>query len=179
MATEILIKNDTAIVWADTTDYAGDLGARTDQIDLTSIPSTAARQGAKKDLGAVRAAAYAVTLAVEMDVAPAAAQVVSLWWAGSVSGTAGTANPGGASGVDAAYTGTAGDSIADSILQCTLIGILPLTTDVQPVVQFKTWIFSPELRYGFPIVFNESNQAFEGDANEMGIAFTPIIDESQ
>lgn len=62
MATEILVKDGTPICWADTTDYnpAGSGISRTHQIDLTSLPDTKARQGAKADLGATRAARYAV-----------------------------------------------------------------------------------------------------------------------
>lgn len=180
MATNILLNEQTPIVWADTTDYAGDGGARTDQIDLTSLASGAARQGDKKDLGDPRAAVYGVTLGIEMDVAPAVAtRNISLWWAPSVSAVAGTVNPGGVSGADAAYTGTAGDSLADSILQLTQIGVLPATSDADGVIQVKSWLFSPETRYGTPVVFNETNQAFEGDAIEMFITFTPIYDESQ
>lgn len=179
MATNILLNEQTPIVWADTTDYAGDGGARTDQIDLTSLASGAARQGAKKDLGDPRGAVYGVTLGIEMDVAPTSGDIVSLWWAASVSAVAGTANPGGVSGADAAYTGSAGDSLADSILQLTLIGALPATSDADTVIQIKTWLFSPESRYGTPVVYNETDQAFEGDAVEMFITFTPIYDESQ
>ena len=63
MATEILIKNNTTVVWANTGDYnpgAGVIYTRTAQIDLTSIADAAARQGAKVDLGATRASAYVV-----------------------------------------------------------------------------------------------------------------------
>lgn len=179
MPTEVKIKSGTPIVIADTTDYAGDLGTRTDQIDLTSLAAAAARQSAKIDLGAVRAAVYAVTMAIEFDVAPTSGDVVSLWWAPSPSVTAGVANPGGCSGVDAAYTGTTGDSLDDSILQLTLIGNLVCTSDLATVVEFETFMFSPEHRYGSIVVYNEADQAFEGDAIEMGVSFTPVIDEAQ
>lgn len=179
MPTDILIVQDTPVVWADTTDYAGDGGTRTDQIDLTSLASGAARQGAKADLGATRAAVFAVTVGIEFDVAPSSGDIVSIWWAPSVSAVAATANPGGVSGSDAAYTGTAGDSLADSILQLTLIGNLVATSDAATVVQFQSFIFSPELRYGSPVIFNEADQAFEGDAIEMFITFTPLKDQSQ
>lgn len=178
--TDILLDERTPIVWADLADYAGDGGVRTNQIDLTSIGVGAARQGDKVDLGNPRAAAYGVTLAIEMDVAPAVAtRNISLWWAASVNAAAALVNPGGVVGADGAYTGTAGDSLEDSILQCTLIGILPATSDADGVIQVKPWLFSPETRYGTPIVFNETDQAFEGDAVEMFLTFTPIYDESQ
>ena len=173
MANLVYINEATPIVWADTTDYAGSGGTRTDQIDLTSLGSGAARQGAKKDLGDPRSTQYAVTLRVEFDVAPTSQEVVSLWWAPSLSGTAATANPGGVSGSDAAYTGTAGDSLDDSIQQLDLIGSLVCTADAATTVQQQTWMYSPPTRYGSPVVYNEADQAFEGDAVEMSITFTP------
>jgi len=180
MANEVLIKHGTAIVWAD---IGGDFGdspiAGTVQITLASLATTAARQGVKVDLGATRAAVYAVTLRVEYDVAPGVNEVCSLWWAASPSGVAGTANPGGVGGTDAAYTGTAGDSISDSIKQCHNVMTMPLTTDADTIIQQMTQAYAPLERYGSPIVWNEAGQAFEGDDVEMSIIFQPIIDEIQ
>ena len=174
--TDFRIKQDTPYVWADTADYAGDGGARTDQIDLTSIGVAAARQGAKRDLGTPRAAAWTVTARIEFDVAPTSRRIVSIWWAGSLAAAAGTANPGGCSGADAAYTGTVGDVLADSIGQLVHVGDLLCTSDLAPNVIQQSWVFSPELRYGMPVVYNEADQAFEGDAIEMSITLTPLID---
>ena len=179
MANEILTKDGTPIVWADTTDFGDSPIARTVQIDLTSIATTAARQGVKVDLGATRAVRYDGTLRIEFDIAPASGKVVSLWWAPSPHATAGTANPGGVSGTDAAYTGTAGDSLADSITQLQLVCILVATSDAATVVQQQTETFFPKCRYGSPVVWNETDQAFEGDAVEMSIIFMPVIDEIQ
>ncbi len=180
MTREILIKDGTQVVWAD---VGGDFGdspvAGTLQITLVSLGSGAARQGVKADLGATRARDYDVTLRVEFDVAPTSGDEVSLWWASSVSGTAGTANPGGVSGTDAAYTGTGGDSLADSILQLRLIGVLICTADAAVVVQQQTFRFDPRARYGSIVVFNEADQAFEGDDVEMSVVFTPVVDEVQ
>lgn len=179
MANQVLVTNGTQIVWADTTDFGGSPVARTVQIDLTSVATTAARQGVKVDLGATRAARYAVTLRVEYDVAPTSGNICSLWWAPSPHATAGTANPGGASGTDAAYAGTASDSLADSILQLALIGNLVCTSDAATVVNQQSFVFFPSERYGSPVVWNEADQALEGDAVEMSIIFTPLIDEIQ
>lgn len=179
MANEILSKNGAAIVWADTTDFGDSPIARTVQIDLTSIAAAAARQGVKVDLGATRAARYDVTLRIEFDVAPTSGRVVSLWWAPSPHATAATANPGGVSGADAAYTGTAGDSLADSITQLQLVGVLVATSDAATVVNQQSFTFFPASRYGSPVVYNEADQALEGDAVEMSIIFTPVIDEIQ
>jgi hypothetical protein len=179
MANEILSKNGTQIVWADTTDFGDSPVARTVQIDLTSLAAAAARQGVKVDLGATRAARYDVTLRFEFDVAPTSGNIVSVWWAPSESGTAATANPGGVSGADAAYTGTAGDSLADSIKQLQYIGALIATSDAATVVNQQTWTFFPQCRYGSPVIWNETDQAAEGDAVEMSLIFTPVIDEVQ
>lgn len=180
MANEVLVKNGTPIVWAD---IGGDFGdapiAGTVQITLAALADAAARQGVKVDLGATRADRFDVFLIIEEDVAPVSGDGVELHWAPSPSGVAGTANPGGVSGTDAAYTGTAGDSIADSLKQCQLIGKIPCTSDADTVIQQKSWSYSPTARYGSPIVFNESGQAFEGDDVEMSIIFIPVIDEVQ
>ena len=180
MTTDIKIVEGTPTVWADTTDYGGSPAARTHQIDLTSVANTAARQGAKADLGATRGQIYAVTLRVEIDVAGTSLTRIGLYWNASPSGTAATANAGGCSGSDAGYTGTAGDSLADSIKQLDCIGNLIVTSDAATVVQQQSWMYFPPLRYGSPVVWNEnSGQAFEGDAVEMSITFTPINNQSQ
>lgn len=180
MTTDIFRVLGTPIVWADTTDYAGDGGSRTHQIDLTSLASAAARQGAKADIGATMGQIHTAVLRIEMDVAPASLTLIGAYWAASNAAAAGTANPGGASGADAAYTGTAGDSLADSIHQLDLIGNLLCTSDADGVIQQMSWMYFPHLRYGFPVIWNEtSGQAFEGDAVEMSFALWPWNNQSQ
>ncbi len=170
----------TALVWADTTDYSSTLTglARTAQIDLTSLGAAAARQGAKVDLGSEFARQHLVYVGIEMDVAPTSGDLVEFWWAGSPHATAGNANPGGTSGSDAAYTGTTGDSLADSKLQLQPLGALICTADIPTVVQYQTLgFFVPKWRYGMPVVVNLADQAFEGDAVEMFVALVPYTDQ--
>jgi hypothetical protein len=179
MANEVLIKSGTPIVWADATDYAGDGGARTHQIDLTGLASDSTRQGAKGDLGAVRAEKYTVTLCVEMAVAPTSGTTVDLYWAPSPHATAGTMNPGGCSGTDATYQGTSGDSRDDSLNQLIPVGSLYLTSDADPVLHSMAFTLFPPHRYGMPVVDNNGGQAMHSDAIECFIALTPIIPEIQ
>lgn len=183
MANEILQKAQTAIVIADTTDYAGDLGTRTDQIDLTSLASGAARQSDKVDLGggaALLGTRFAVYIAIEFDVAPTSGDVVDIWIGFSPSATAGTANPGGLTGADAVYTGTAGDSLDDSLKQLEFVGPLIATADAATVVQFQyVGSFVAAERYASIVVDNNADQAFEGDAVEMAIRIVPYLDEVQ
>jgi len=187
MATsEILIKEDTPIVWADETDYAAGAqvgGTRTHDLDLTDLLFTAARQGEKADLGATRARRYAITLSVEFKTgeAPESGETVDLYWGPSGSGTAGTANQGGLAGTDAAYTGTAGDSLADSLKQLDFIGSLILTVEVVGTPQRQTFVFSPPTRYGQPVVVNntDAEDFNDVDAQEMYVRMVPLVDESQ
>lgn len=169
MASDILYRTGTPIVWK--------AASGTYAITLASIANAAARQGAKGDLGATRAQRWAVRLQLNMDSAPANGAVVELWWSSSSSGTAGTDNTGGASGTDAAYSGTAGGAVAATKYQLQLIGVMPLTADADSIVQIKEFIFTPTQRYGMPVLVNLSGQALEGDDDSHSITFTPLIDQ--
>lgn len=165
----------THIVVADLTDYAGDLGTRTDQIDLTSLAAGAARQSAKLDFGVNRAQLWDMYAAIEFAVAPVSQCNVDFYIGFSPSATAGTANPGGTSGSDAAYTGTAGDTLDDSLPQLDYIGSLFATSDATTVVQFSNigWFKTPQ-RYGNLVVDNNCGQAFVADAVEMAVQIIPL-----
>lgn len=182
MATESLVKTGTAIVWSDTTDYNDAVSglARTHQIDMTSVAAAASRQGAKADLGATRAAKYNVLVAIEFASAAASDEYVDFYLAWSPSATAANANPGGVSGSDAAYTGTAGDELADSVKQLEPVGSMTTTADNTTVVQYQKVgeVFATG-RYVSPVVVNNGTGAFVADAVEMYIALEPIIDEFQ
>lgn len=171
MANEVLVKAGTALVWkASGGDYA---------MTMASIAVNAARQGAKGDLGATRAARYAMTVEINMDVAPAAGKVIEFYWSASPSGTAGTQNDGAASGTDAAYTGSTAGSVDETKIQMMLVDVLPLTDDADAVVQQATFVFSPPHRYGMPVLVNKADQALEGDDASHRITLTPIVDEVQ
>lgn len=187
MATNLVkVTEATAIVWADTTDYSSTITGRvrTHGLDLTSVAAAAAHQGAKADFGVTRAQLYRVYVGIEFVAASGvlSGEAVSFWHAGSPSSTAGNANPGGTSGTDAAYTGTAGDSLADSIKQLQFIGNLWTTSDNTTIVQYETIGYLPGAaieRYGMPVVFNESTGALVGDAVEMLVAYIPVNDDIQ
>ena len=161
-------------------DYAGDLGTCTDQISLASVAAGAARQSAKIDFGVNRAQLWVMYTAIEFDIAPTSGNIVEHYIAFSPNATAATANPGGVSGSDAAYTGTAGDSLADSALQLAFMGSLIATSDAATVVQFqKLSIFKTPIRFGSLVVINSADQAFEGDDVEMAILIIPLETQIQ
>lgn len=169
MSRMILVKSGTAIVWkAAGGDYA---------MTMASLANNAARQGAKGDLGATRAARFSVLVEINMNVAPASGATVEFYWSSSPSGTAGTQNTGACSGTDAAYTGSAGDSMDDTKKQLLLVGVLVLTSDADAVVQRQEFVFSPPQRYGMPVLVNKGGQALEGDNDDHQITLTPIVDE--
>ena len=165
MANEILVKQGTNKVWkAADGDYA---------ITLASIAANAGRCGVKGDLGATFAPRYAVTLEINMDVAPTAGTCIELYWAASHDNTT---FPGGATGTDAAYKAGEEDEWKKQLLP---IGCLVVTNDADTVVQTQVFVFAPPARYGCPVVINKTNQAFEGDDDSHQITFTPLIDEVQ
>lgn len=180
MANEVLVKVGTQLVWADATDFDNSPYADDYQLDLTSLANSTARQGAKGDFGATRADRYAVFLSVEIDVAPASGEVIEVYWAPSPSATAANENPGGVSGSDAAYTGTSGDILDDSIKQLDFIGALICTSDADPTMQTQLiGVYSPPMRYGSPVIYNKSGQAHVADATHSYLMFQPIVDEIQ
>jgi len=186
MATnQIKTTRNTPIVWSDTTDYASTVSGyvRTNQIDLTSLASLNARQGAKADLGATREGQkYAVYVGFEFASLAASNENVDVYWASSPHATAGNANPGGTSGADAAYTGTAGDSLTDSLPQLIPIGSFVTTSDNTTTVQYGRIgvLDAAEIeRYGMPVVVNNSAGAFVADAVEMFIALVPLVADIQ
>lgn len=184
MVTEVLLKTGTPHVFADITDYSLTVSGltRTDQIDLTSLASGAARQSDKADLGATRAAKYNILAAIEFvgTSGTLSGESLDVYAAFSPSATAANANPAGCSGADSAYTGTAGDSLADSLLQLEYIGSLTTTTDDTTVVQYqKIGELFATGRYLSIVVVNSATGALVADAVEMYIALEPIIDEAQ
>lgn len=149
------------------------------QMVTASLANNTARQSAKADLGANRAPAYEMIAAIEFAATPTAGQVVEAWWAPSPSATAGTANPGGVSGADAAYAGYS-SNLADSINQLQFIGDFVATVQVTATVQIaKVGLLVPRFRYGTLVVRNLSGAAFHSDDVEIHFVLSPIIPQIQ
>lgn len=177
MATEVLQKTGTAKTWAHAADYANVPYIDDYELDLSGLANNAARQGVKGDLGATRAAQYAVRVGVELDVDLTAAGSVYVYWSSSPSATAATSNTGGASGADGAYT----DGVNSHKENLEFLGTLylPATADDDILYDGIIGVFSPKERYGMPVVFNNSGQALEAAADTMYVSLIPIIDEIQ
>jgi hypothetical protein len=187
MANQVLVPETptpSEIVWAAFDGSPGDFSVSgvtaTHLIDLSSLASDGYRQGQKADLGIKRAELYVVELRVEFDVAPTSGNLVHVWLAWSRSSTAGSLNPGGADGTDSVYSGTAGDSAADSIKQLDGPYTMIVTSDSATTSNIQTLgIISASQRYVSPVIHNAADQAFEGDAVEMYLALRPFVAEVQ
>lgn len=163
-----LIKTGTIIRW----EAAGGEYAMT----MTGILANAARQGAKGDLGATRAARWSCLVEINMDVAPTAGNMIEFWWSSSPSAVAGTQNTGAASGADAAYTGSAAGTVDETKYQLQFIGALNLTPDADATIQIQEFVFFPLQRYGMPVLVNKADQRLEQDDDAHRITLTPVVD---
>lgn len=173
MASELLVKQAaTQFLFADhATDFgsapataANSLlaGAQTDvQIDLTGVAASGgARHSDKLDLTALRDDEFELLACLEFETAPADGGVVHFYWAPSPSTTAGTGNPGGVTGSDAAFTDTIGN-----VGQLQHIGVLTVRNNVINIGLVGT--FSSPDRYGSILVVNQASTALRSTATAM------------
>ena len=184
MTNEIPVKTGAQFLFADhATDFGAApttaansliIGTPTDvQIDLTSLgASGGARESAKADLTALRAAQYSVDACLEHAVATADGEVVDFYWGPSPNSTAATGNMGVLTGSDASITDTAGN-----LGQLQYIGSMTLRANAFNKGHVGT--FSPAHRYGSLVVVNQSTQAFAAAMDETHITITEIMDEIQ
>ena len=167
MPSEVLFKSGTPITWSD--------GGSTD-VNIDGLTTLAAGQGDKTDLGATHADDYLVEVMIDTGgTAPAVGATIDIYLSRSNSGTAGTGNEGGATGVDDAYTGIGSATILESIVQCLFVGSV-VCVDETNTNLFQFFRVSPGARYVSPIVYNATGQTLGTGSY---ITLTPIIAESQ
>ena len=188
MANEVLIKVGTQVSFAD---HAGDFSPTAANAIETGTPSNvdlamaslaagSAVNSDKVDLGATRAREYAVDACLEFAASIAAGDIVNFYWAPAANSTAASGNPGGADGVDGAYTGDS-SNLTSAIPQLQRIGRFVCTevATSEGVQIAHIGTFSPAHRYGQLIVVNDASVAFHSDDVEMNVTMTPIIEEIQ
>jgi hypothetical protein len=187
MANEVLLKTGVQFLFADhATDFGAApataansliIGTPTDvQLDLTGVAASGgARHSAKADLTTPWAGAWSCDACLEFETAPADNGVVEFFWAQSPNSTAGTGNPGGVTGSDAAYTDTQG-----TLGQFQRIGALSVRNNVISIGHVG--VFVPVFQYGSLVVVNRASTALRSTATAMDethIVITEIIDEIQ
>lgn len=143
-------------------------------ITLASLANGSYRQGAKLDLGATFAAAYAVFLDTEHAATPTAGNSCDVWMAPSSSATAGTDNGGNVSGTDAAYSGYSSDA-ANSVPQLQFIGSMFMAARATTTVQKGfVGIYRPTQRYVSPVILNGAGSAFHSSDSNCQLRLVPL-----
>ena len=158
----------------------------TGELDLTSLASstapttTAIRQSAKIDLGALWAEAYQGRAVCEFAATPVAGNVVLFYWAPSLLTTAGSGNLANVSGSDAAYTGYSSNNAA-SIEQLQYIGSMIVTAQATATLQagLIRGLLRPKYRYGSLLVWNQAGASFHTGVVNTCIVFDPIVLQGQ
>jgi hypothetical protein len=188
MANEVLVKQGTTFSFAD---HVGDFiggatktsiepaGSTDVQLAVVGVAAGAARESAKVNLGAVRAARYSVNMSCEWATAPVTGETVDLYWAPSPNATAANGNPQSIDGVDA--DAPSGHSTLTELLAvCQSIGSFVASADATATVQTGyVGIFSPAERYGMLIWVNSTSDDVHSDDVECVVIMTEIVDEVQ
>jgi hypothetical protein len=146
------------------------------QMALASLANGAARQSAKATLDATYLPDLVVASAVlEFAATPTAGNGFRVYWAPSNSSTAGTGNPGGVSGSDAAYTGYS-SNLDPSLRHLVFVGRIAVTAQATATVQVirNFASFVPGSRYGSLVVVNDSGAAIHSDDVECHITLDPV-----
>ncbi len=189
MPNEVLVKVGTQLSFAD---HAGDFAAAAGtslevgtptNVDLAtaSLANGSAVNSDKVDLGATRAASFSCMAALEFAATPTAGATVDFYWSPSPQSTAANGNAGKADGVDGAYTGDGGGTVAESVRQMQRIGSF-ICTDLATATGVQVayvGTFSPAERYGQLVLVNNSGAALHSDDVENHVVLTPVIDEIQ
>ena len=160
MANEVLVKQDTDVVW---TSAGGD-----EVITLTSLADGDGRAGDEHDFGATFAARVRLSLELDFNVAPTSGEAVNVYWSSSHDGTD---YDGECTGSDAAY-----NSEADAA-RLYYVGSLIASNDTDP--QRASWVFFLPARYGLPVISNQSGQALTATGTDQVVTVTPLVDEVQ
>lgn len=145
-------------------------------ITLASVANNAARQAVKLDLGATRAARYAAYLDLEPASAPTAGNRIGLYAGWSWTATAGSDNPGGTSGTDAAYKAA---EETEWLRQLELIGNLIVTNDGTGNQQRQlVGVVIPKTRYVNVVLYNTCGVALSATEANQRIVLVPILDQT-
>ena len=151
------------------------------ELVLLNLADGAYAESTQADLGEHRAALYAVSACIEMQVAVAdAGSSVSFYWNHTASSTAATGNMGATVGVAGAYTGYSADPDL-AIQQLTFIGNLAMTDDAVDSLQIGLiGMLMPLHRYGSLVVKNNTGEVIcDTDDIESHVVLSPIIPEAQ
>ncbi len=149
------------------------------EIDMGGLTNTSYRQSVKLNLGTSRFPLYFAEISTEFDTDSTDGATVDVFAGYSHSITAGTGNPIGLTGADAAYSGYGGGSIASALKQIDTIGIFSLIesadSDAAPQVG-ELGFFVPKKQFLMLLVGNNGGATMgsggTGLADELAIRIT-------
>ena len=151
---------------------------------LASVADSAYRQFAKMDFSVDGASNElvdfcSVIAALEFAATPTDGKACYLYMAFSPDSVAANANPAGASGSDAAYTGYSSNADS-SIKQSDVVATFIATVQITPTVQILDGgEFVPKERWGVPIFRDETGAAMHSDDVESHISINGYVYEVQ
>lgn len=141
-------------------------------LTLTSLASGNARQGDKSATLVDGTKGMPELLEISLETKANAAVTnglqAELYIGESSSSTAGTDNPGGLSGSDAAFANP-----SEKKLQLNFLGSLNYSNALGTGTQRQRWIYKPTCICIIPLVVNNSGQAFSGTPGDHILTITP------
>lgn len=138
---------------------------------FASLANNTGRKGASLDLATINTTMPGwarLELFFQLAVAPTAGNLILVYWASSYDNTNWDGNLANADGAA---------SDTDVHQQLLFVGALPV--DNVTTRQQMSWLFRVPARYGFPVIYNTSGQAFTATEANHGINLTPLIDQYQ
>ena len=149
----------------------------TETFTLTSLAAGAGRQGARHDFGAIttaRAHLFDWWFFMKFATAPVVGEQVDIYWKGYHQGGTHAMNDDG--NTDAAV------SAEDKLRNLIYLGSL-IVDEASSTPEFSTGnqgdpIWLPH-RYGMPVVWNATADAFSGTAADHGFILTPVVPQAQ
>lgn len=133
--------------------------------ELDGIAPTAGRQCALHDFGTTaRASVGVLRCFVQFATAPVVGQAVEIYWKSS-DGT----HPDNDDG-----TGDAGISSIDKLKNLKLVGLIIVDEAVQDIEMVFSGLLRIPARYGAPVIWNATADAFTTDEAENGCTWTPV-----
>lgn len=172
---QVIPSSGDRFIFADATDWPSGAGEADwgvkeadASIDLTGLSSGAARQSSSATLPTNQDLEWEVWLILEFATVPVSGETVDLYMGSS---PASGVWPGGMSGSDAAYSGTAADSLDDSLKQLDYVGSMVCTSDATATVQIQKVgvIPAPTMAELAFVVDNNTSDNMHSDAVEIAI----------
>ena len=145
-------------------------------LTFTSVVNTAGRAGDKSatlvDVTKGLPALLEIVVTTKVQSAPTKGLTVDCYVGFSSSATAGTDNPGGLSGADAAL------SNVDVLPQLVFVGSVVMSNSLSTGAQTARFLVAPQDAYVIPVLVNNSGQTASATGTDTKVTITPWYQQS-